>query len=519
MGKSESVKPTAEQIGQLREMFMTKLQSEKPSCGEFHPKDLERVKTNDMWLGKFLDQVDFNFTEASNMLWNTLNWRKNYGANEMDESKIRMDYIETGALFAHNKDVDGKTLLLVRSKNHVKGSKDMNELIKILVYWIERIQRETNYDKLTLFFDMQGAGLANMDLEFVKKIIETFKLYYPSAINYIVIFEMAWVLNAAFKIIKGLLPPKAVEIMKFLNTKTIKECVDADNSLKAWGGNDDYTFKFVPEKRMENNNSSNVNNNYVTFADTTKMKTEEVEDLYHSGQPQLLHHHEIGSGGDAEKMLRITPCDLIVFAKKDGEAEITGTVEICCIGRENITYKIKTTSPEKFLVRPSSGILQPGTSAKIHVTLQKSHTLVDINKDKFLVMSTYLPENMDVHASHNQITELWKSKNGSSPRVENHRLKCCSSVHDNATNPADGMKADSRIYRSDDEGGVEMKSPSEGLMVQLLENNKRLEKHMKRSQIFQVLTILALIVLITLQIYTNYDEIFVSGSSSKSSEL
>lgn len=57
-------------------------------------------------------------------------------------------------------------------------------------------------------------------------------------------------------------------------------------------------------------------------------------------------------------------------------------------------------------------------------------------------------------------------------------------------------------------------------MLQLLENHKRLEKQMKRSQIFQVLTILALIVLITVQIYINYDEIFVTGSSSsKSSEL
>lgn len=269
-----------------------------PSPTEFHPLDLERVKDNDVWLGKFLDQVDFNFQDASNMLWNTLNWRKNFGANEMDETKIRMDYIETAALFAHNKDVDGKRLLLVRSKNHVKGSKDMNELIKILVYWIERIQGETNFDKITLFFDMQGAGLANMDLEFVKKIIETFKLYYPCAINYIVIFEMAWVLSgmvflllfrttfsspfyfilAAFKIIKGLLPPKAVEIMKFLNTKTIKEFVDADNCLKAWGGNDDYTFQFVPEKRevastMDNNNSSNVNNNYVNMQENSQSES------------------------------------------------------------------------------------------------------------------------------------------------------------------------------------------------------------------------------------------------------
>lgn len=33
MGRPESAKPSAEQIGKLREMFMSKLKSEKPSCG------------------------------------------------------------------------------------------------------------------------------------------------------------------------------------------------------------------------------------------------------------------------------------------------------------------------------------------------------------------------------------------------------------------------------------------------------------------------------------------------------
>lgn len=129
-----------------------------------------------------------------------------------------------------------------------------------------------------------------------------------------------------------------------------------------------------------------------------------------------------------------------------------------------IFFQIKTTSPEKFLVRPSSGILQPGTSAKINVTLQKNFDLVNVNKDKFLVMSTYLPENMDIHASHNQITEFWKTINGSSPRVENHRLKCCSNVNtENVANPAEGLRADSRIYRSEDDGH-ELKAPNNGVV-------------------------------------------------------
>lgn len=33
MGKSENVKPSTEQIGKLREMFLSKMQEEKPSCG------------------------------------------------------------------------------------------------------------------------------------------------------------------------------------------------------------------------------------------------------------------------------------------------------------------------------------------------------------------------------------------------------------------------------------------------------------------------------------------------------
>lgn len=42
---------------------------------------------------------------------------------------------------------------------------------------------------------MEGCGLANMDLEFTKYLIGLFKQYYPYSLNYILIFEMAWILN------------------------------------------------------------------------------------------------------------------------------------------------------------------------------------------------------------------------------------------------------------------------------------------------------------------------------------
>jgi hypothetical protein len=61
-------------------------------------------------------------------------------------------------------------------------------------------------------------------------------------------------------LIKKLLPPKAVARLRFLSPKTIGDYVDPDNQLKCWGGNNDYVFKFVPERRtIKDANHNNTN--------------------------------------------------------------------------------------------------------------------------------------------------------------------------------------------------------------------------------------------------------------------
>lgn len=138
---------------------------------------------------------DLDMKESFDKLWSTCIWRQQFGTNELNETNIRMDYLTDGVIFPRNKDIDGKTILIFKTKKHIRGAKDMNEILKVLVYWVERIHRETHLDKITIFFDMDGTGLSSMDLEFIKMIIETFKQYYPNALNYIFVYEMAWVLN------------------------------------------------------------------------------------------------------------------------------------------------------------------------------------------------------------------------------------------------------------------------------------------------------------------------------------
>jgi hypothetical protein len=39
-------------------------------------------------------------------------------------------------------------------------------------------------------------------------------------------------------------------------------------------------------------------------------------------------------------------------------------------GGERVAFKVKTTSPKKYCVRPSSGIVEPGSSKEVQVIMQ-----------------------------------------------------------------------------------------------------------------------------------------------------
>lgn len=73
-------------------------------------------------------------------------------------------------------------------------------------------------------------------------------------------------ISATFTIIKKLLPAKAVECLKFINLKTIKQYVSEDNMLACWGGKDTYEYTFVPEKEnlVSDSGTDRKKNNIIT---------------------------------------------------------------------------------------------------------------------------------------------------------------------------------------------------------------------------------------------------------------
>ena len=74
----------------------------------------------------------------------------------------------------------------------------MDDIKKCVIYWMERIEKQEKGEKISIFFEMSGAGLSNLDMEFVQYLISLFKDQYPYFLNYTIIFEMPWILNGDF---------------------------------------------------------------------------------------------------------------------------------------------------------------------------------------------------------------------------------------------------------------------------------------------------------------------------------
>ncbi|XP_043286137.1 motile sperm domain-containing protein 2-like [Venturia canescens] len=446
-----------QQIVELREKFFKKLEDENISDERFHPLDISRIKSQDDWLKRYLEHNEYNIQESLNMLWMSTEWRKKVGANDITEDNVKREYLEDGVFFGYGKDKDGKTLFIIKSKLHTKGGRDFGELQRCIIYWFERLQREGNGDQISLFFDMVDAGLSNMDMELTKYLIGLFKDYYPNFLNYIIILEMPWVLNAAFKIIKSWLPAKAIPKIKFVNKANLKEFVDPADALKCWGGTNDYVFSFVPETRS----GGPVTNGQV-----------ENKKVHFEGSP--LTEDAPGSFGDQnneDNLLSITP-DVISMMKVG--TEIVGTIALKNLTTDkHLSYKIKTTAPEKFRVRRSTGTLSPGQSTNVTVTLQTGYNLRTLLQNKFLVMCVPMK---DPQMTTEELAEFWKT---GSQNAELHRIWC-----------RDGMTEPTSILSSNVTGSERSLDTLFTKMSKLEENQSKLHKDLVTMKNLLLLSIL-----------------------------
>ena len=153
---------------------------------------------------------------------------------------------QKGNLYMKNKDKDGCPLLVFAMAKHVKGELPQ-EMKQLFLYYLDRIDRQTNGGRLSLVFECVGCGVTNMDMEMIQFMIKCFEDYYPCNLNNILVIDMSWLLTACWKIIKGWLPPSGVKLIQFLTKSNLSDYVPEDQQLKIWGGKDTWSYEFIDE--------------------------------------------------------------------------------------------------------------------------------------------------------------------------------------------------------------------------------------------------------------------------------
>lgn len=118
------------------------------------------------------------------------------------------------------------------------------------------------------------------------------------------------------------------------------------------------------------------------------------------------------------QILQLNPSSEIVF-QGPFEHVVTSYLELKNPSDNRVGFKVKTTAPRRYCVRPNSGIVEPGGKVRIAIMLQplESESDAERSKHKFMVQSTVIQNPGTVN-----IDEIWQ--NALPDEVMDSKLRC-----------------------------------------------------------------------------------------------
>uniref|UniRef100_A0A8C2ZSY7 Motile sperm domain containing 2 n=1 Tax=Cyclopterus lumpus TaxID=8103 RepID=A0A8C2ZSY7_CYCLU len=411
-------------IEETRQRFKNEFLQEK-----YDSKDVERLQKDDALVEGYLQWRIYVVDDALKMIDESFQWRKEYGLNDLTESTIPRWMFETGAVYLHGYDKEGNKLFWFKVKLHVKDAKTVVDKKKYVAFWLERYAKKEPGMPLTVVFDMTESGLSNIDMDLVKYIINCFKIYYPK-------FLSAW------KIVKSWLGPEAISKLKFASRSEIQGYIGLEYLPSHMGGTDPFKYSYPPLPD-DDFQTPICENGPIVSEDDTEIKEGEMEgkdaleSSFHSEiavKPKKVNFLEDSMKADdndkgdtstrtkgARKplttfqgpLLDVSPAEELSFGST--ETEKKSLIILSNVTKNQVAFKVRTTAPEKYRVKPSSSCCEPGASVDIVVSIHGGSQASP--QDRFLVMAA----EMD-NAASQELAQFWKEV--PKTKIMEHRLRC-----------------------------------------------------------------------------------------------
>uniref|UniRef100_A0A8C5AVL7 Motile sperm domain containing 2 n=1 Tax=Gadus morhua TaxID=8049 RepID=A0A8C5AVL7_GADMO len=408
-----SAQQTACRVEETRERFRTELLQDSPD--KYDSRDVDRLLKDDALVDSYLTWRHFVIDDALKMIDESFQWRKELGLNDLTESSIPRWMFDTGAVFLHGYDKEGNKLFWFKVKLHVKDTKTVVDKKKYVAFWLERYAVREPGMQLTVVFDMCESGLGNIDMDFVKYIINCFKIYYPKFLSKMIIVDMPWIMNAAWKIVKTWLGPEAVSKLKFSSRSEVQTFIDPEYLPLHMGGTDPFKYSYPPlpdedflTPVMEN--GPIVSEDDVESKEGQSEVKETLEASFNSEDskkigPRSALPDRNPTASESPLVpalifcLSCSPAEELSFGSKDTEKKCL--IILFNVTKNQVAFKVRTTAPEKYRVKPSSSSCEAGASVEILVSLHGGYTAS--LQDRFLVMAAEMENN-----GTQDLAQFWK---------------------------------------------------------------------------------------------------------------
>ncbi|XP_013405632.1 motile sperm domain-containing protein 2 [Lingula anatina] len=499
------------QVSEAREEFFEKYK-ENVDKKLYDERDLSKLRSDDLWVRQFLLSRKGVVEDAVVMMDMSLRWRKEWGVNDLKHDSFTLDFWEGGAVYFHSKDKDGQKILYFDVQQCKKGDQDvMVQVKKFIAYHLELSCRKRPGERIVLLMDMSMAGMSNVDLDLLKFLITAFTTNFPALLAYFLIYEMPWLFNAIWKIVKTWLNAEQSKRVIFVKKTGIQEYINKEELWEHMGGLDTYKYHYIPptpdEDSPGSDNSPTGRRKQVTFAEQDTMynsfdasgEVGEDDKSDRLSMSSVLSRQSQGPGRQkmvsgrkrqrddqniyTGRLIIISPADELEFAVVDNSKETLDVISLTNRMQKQVAFKVKTTSPEKYRVRPSAGVINPGSCVEVNVYLLPGFHQT-INRDKFLVMAM---ENQENVSSASDIHEMWKMASRES--VTEHRLRCV------LTQAKTDSEEDVPIQLQDQLKDINNK------LKQVLEENAVLDKRLRHMFTLLLFVIVLLVLLLAVVLY------------------
>ncbi|XP_037394906.1 motile sperm domain-containing protein 2 [Pygocentrus nattereri] len=442
-GQTDPEQDAGSKIRETRQRF--KEEFVQDSADKYDSRDVERLMKDDALVDGYLTWRHSVVDDTLKMIDESLQWRKEYNVNDLTESSIPRWMFETGAVYLHGYDKEDNKLFWFKVKLHVKDAKTTVDKKRYVAFWLERYAKREPGMPLTVVFDMSESGLSNIDMDFVKYIINCFKVYYPKFLSKMIIVEMPWIMNAAWKIVKTWLGPEAISKLKFVSKADIQTFISPEHLPPHMGGTDQFKYSYppLPDDDFQSPISENgpiVSEDESEVKDTESECKESLESSFNTElalRPKKVNFVDDGVKPDdlerqdsssrlrgARKplttfkgtLLHVSPAEELSFGSRDTEKKCL--IILNNVTKNQVAFKVRTTAPEKYRVKPSSSSCEAGASVDIIVSLHGGFQASP--QDRFLVMAAEMEPGAG--AGSPELAQFWKDV--PKAKIMEHRLRC-----------------------------------------------------------------------------------------------